>query len=218
MSSFALKCIALICMVIDHTGAILFPELRWMRYLGRLAFPIYAFLIVEGYVHTRNVRKYILRLAVFAVISDVPFDIAAFGMWFDPGHQNVFFTLLMGLLALVIIDRFTHHTFLQAILVASLAYMAQLLHTDYRYIGVCLIVVFYIFRDRLFFKITAALNAIIPFSSNIEFMACTAILPISLYNGKRGRFSWKPFFYIFYPAHLLLLAFIRRKIYGIWTY
>ncbi len=204
-------------MVIDHTGAILFPELRWMRYVGRLAFPIYAFLIVEGYIHTKNVKKYLLRLGIFAFISEVPFDLAANSKWFDPSYQNVFFTLFLGLLALVIIDRFVFHTALQVVLVAVLAVSAQLMHTDYRYIGVCLIVVLYIYRDRIPLKFTGCFNAIIPFSSNIEFMACASLLPISLYNGRQGRFKWKYFFYIFYPAHLLILAVIRKQMYGIWT-
>ncbi|MBR5376502.1 MAG: hypothetical protein IK139_04415, partial [Lachnospiraceae bacterium] len=106
----------------------------------------------------------------------------------------------------------------QMILVASLGGLAQVMHTDYRYIGVCLIAVFFLYRDRLLFKNAGAVNALIPFSSRIEFMACASLFPIMLYNGRPGRYKWRYFFYIIYPAHLLLLAFIRWKIYGIWTY
>ncbi|MBO4374326.1 MAG: hypothetical protein J5829_04385 [Lachnospiraceae bacterium] len=216
MTSFALKIIALISMVIDHTGHVIFPQYRWLRYIGRLAFPIYAFLIVEGYVHTRDVRKYLIRLGVFALISEIPFDMAFEGAVFTMKGQNVYFTLFLGLLAVVLIDRFVFHTWLQFVLVAVIAVTAQLMHTDYRFIGVCLIVVMYLYRDRLVFRTAGALNALIPFSSRIEFMACFSLLPIQLYNGKQGRFKWKYFFYIVYPAHLMVLVVIRRVIYGIW--
>lgn len=216
MTTFSLKLLALVSMVIDHTGHVFFPQYRWMRYVGRLAFPIYCFLIVEGYVHTKDVKKYLTRLGIFAVISEFPFDLALEDAFFYPEGQNVFFTLFLGLLAIILIDRFVYHTWLQLVIVAVLGLLGQLMHTDYRYIGVCLIVVFYLYRDRLSFKYAGAANAIIPFSSRIEFMACFSLLPISLYNGKPGRFKWKYFFYIAYPAHLMVLAVIRRVIYGSW--
>lgn len=218
MSTFALKLLALVTMMIDHTGDVLLPQYRWLRYIGRLAFPIYAFLIVEGYVHTKDVKKYLARLAMFAVISEVPFDLAFRGAVFDMGGQNVFFTLFLGLLSIVLIDRFVYNTLLQFVLVAALGVIAQLAHTDYRFIGVCLIAVFYLFRDRMPFKLAGAANALIPFSSRIEFMACASLIPIMLYNGKIGRFKWKYFFYIIYPAHLMALVTVRRMITGSWTY
>lgn len=205
-------------MIIDHTGDVLLPQYRFLRYIGRLAFPIYAFLIVEGYVHTKSVKKYLIRLGVFALISEIPFDLAFHGSFFYPGGQNVFFTLFLGLLSIVLIDRFVYNTLLQTVIVAAIGGLAQVMHTDYRYIGVCLIAVFYLYRDRLPLKSAGAANALIPFSSRIEFMACSSLVPIFLYNGKPGRFKWKYFFYIAYPAHLLLLTFIRGKVYGIWTY
>ena len=218
MSTFALKLLALVTMIIDHTGDVLLPQYRWLRYIGRLSFPIYAFLIVEGYVHTKDVRKYLSRLALFALISEVPFDLAFRGAVFDMGGQNVFFTLFLGLLAIVLIDRFVFNTLLQFVLVAALGAIAQLAHTDYRFIGVCLITVFYLYRDRIPLKTAGAVNALIPFSSRIQFMSCASLLPVILYNGKPGRFRWKYFFYIIYPAHLLVLVVIRRMITGTWTY
>ncbi|MBO6112510.1 MAG: hypothetical protein J6P45_05640 [Lachnospiraceae bacterium] len=209
MSVFALKLFALISMIIDHMGYVIFPQYRWMRYVGRLAFPIYAFLITEGYIHTRNVKKYLLRLGVFAVISEVPFDLAFSGVPFDKNYQNVFFTLLLGLIALIFIDFFAGQTYLQCLSVLALCSAAQFMGTDYRYIGVCLIVVFYLFRDRKPFKMVGAANALIPFSSNIECMALVSMIPVFLYNGKPGRFKWKYFFYVIYPAHLLVLSAIR---------
>ena len=76
LNGFVLKCIAMVCMLIDHTGAVLFPQYRILRIIGRIAFPIYCFLLVEGAMHTRDIRKYELRLLGFALVSEIPFDLA----------------------------------------------------------------------------------------------------------------------------------------------
>lgn len=107
MSGVLLKQIALLLMIIDHAGVVLLNDSEWYelcRILGRLAFPIYAFLLAEGYVHTRSIWNYAKRMFIFALISEVVFDYAIFGTWFYPGHQNVFFTLLFGLAALLCYD------------------------------------------------------------------------------------------------------------------
>ena len=124
----------------------------------------------------------------------------------------------LGLVAIRLVDRFVYHTFLQCASVAAIACLAQFMHTDYRYIGICLVVIFYVYRDRLFFRFEGAVNTLVPFSSSIEFFALFSMLPISLYNGKLGRHKYKYFFYIYYPAHLLLLSYFRKLKWGIWTY
>lgn len=96
LNSFQLKCIAVITMIIDHTGAVLFPDNMTLRYIGRIAFPIFCFLLVEGFFHTRDVRKYMLRLGMFAVISEIPYDLAFRDTVIEFEHQNVFFTLFIG--------------------------------------------------------------------------------------------------------------------------
>lgn len=115
ISGSTLKLIAIITMIIDHTGAtivqkmlminadngLLFGMYTVMRSIGRISFPIFCFLLVEGYLHTRNVRKYAVRLAIFAIISDIPFDLALHNTPFNFGYQNVYFTLLIGLLTLI---------------------------------------------------------------------------------------------------------------------
>ena len=102
MSAFTLKMIALVTMVIDHVGAVFFPDLIWLRYIGRLSMPIYAFLLAEGYRKTRNFLHYALRLALFAVLSEVPYDLLFQGRVLEFSRQNILFTLLTGYVVLVV--------------------------------------------------------------------------------------------------------------------
>ena len=97
MSVFALKLIAVVTMLIDHIGYIFFPRVLWLRFIGRCAFPIYAFLLVQGYRHTHSVGKYLGRLALFSILSEVAFDLAFFRSFPYWGDQNVYFTLALGL-------------------------------------------------------------------------------------------------------------------------
>ena len=98
--TFKLKMLAVISMSIDHTGAVLMPDCIWLRIIGRLAFPIYCFLLVQGFRNTSNIKKYIGRLALFAVVSEIPFNLAFYGTIIAEEFRNVFFTLLLGLLLL----------------------------------------------------------------------------------------------------------------------
>ena len=85
MSAFTLKMIALVTMIIDHVGAVFFPEIIWLRYIGRISMPIYAFLLVQGYQHTRDFKRYVIRMAIFAVVSEVPYDLLFHGSWLEFG-------------------------------------------------------------------------------------------------------------------------------------
>ncbi len=218
MSTFALKLIAVISMTIDHTGAVLFPYETWMRYVGRIAFPVYAFLIVEGYVHTSDVKKYLMRLGLFAVISEVPFDLAFNTSFFSMDCQNVYFTLFFGLLALILIDVFSGQIFWQTLSVLCMCLAAAELTTDYRYLGVIVIILFYVFRDRPFMKAVTVTLALSYLSGPMEFFGSLALIPIFLYNGELGRHKWKYFFYVFYPVHLMILVCIRKAVTGSWLY
>ena len=100
MNTTRLKALAVVCMLIDHMGAVLFPHLIWMRIIGRLAFPIYCFVLSEGAVYTKNWLAYAGRLLWLALVSEIPFDLAFFGGVWYPGYQNVFWTLLLGLCAI----------------------------------------------------------------------------------------------------------------------
>ena len=104
LSAAALHILAMVLMLMDHLWATLLPAQDWLTCAGRLAFPIFAFMAVEGYFHTHSFRKYALRLALFAVLSEVPFDLMYGGTWFYPVHQNVIWTLLLGLLGVHLME------------------------------------------------------------------------------------------------------------------
>lgn len=229
-----LKWIAIITMLIDHTGATLvygmvttasahdyqfWNVLYWiMRAIGRLAFPIFCYLLVEGVKHTSNPTKYALRLLAFAFISDMPFDYAFFGGWIVWDHQNVFFTLFIGFVAIQCgryLEEWCTNSALKYLLVAvsTLAFMvgADFLHTDYGSMGVLTIVLIYYFPSILPDKRKGFgfLFALIPLilTNPTEVPALLDALVIRKYDGTRGR-QMKYFFYLFYPVHLLILGLL----------
>ena len=216
MSGTALKWIAVISMLIDHTAEVLMnhnaalTEPIWaqiyvlMRGIGRIAFPIYAFLLVEGFLHTRDVKKYLTRMFLFAVVSEIPFDLAVFHTPFYWGYQNVFFSLFLGLLALAGI-RWGTGLWKQALALIMCVGAAQLINCDYGAFGVFFIVLLYMTRyDKKTQTVLGALSLV------WELPGILAFIPIRLYNGTRGRCGNKYFFYAFYPAHLLILWMIGR--------
>lgn len=193
---------------------------------GTIAFPIYCFLLVEGFSHTKDIRKYVQRLLAFAVISEIPFDLAIFGR-IDFGYQNVFFTLLLGLLMICAMGKCEKKEYLAVNNAKNIitqigrafpfvivqigtpvffALMACIIKCDYEMRGILYIFVFYINRSSRLGQIIAFLiaYAIINgrFPTIYMFLACGFI---SLYNGKRGMQLNKYFFYAFYPVHLFIL-------------
>lgn len=204
LNGFTLKWIAMATMLIDHVGAVLIPQLVELRIIGRLAFPIYCFLLVEGAVHTSNWKKYLGRLLAFAVISEVPFDLALRGRLVDVTAQNVFFTLSFGLLAVILFQQLKNRTLAWgAALLLVLG--AEFLQTDYGGGGVIMILVFYLFREQVLIKAAALIMEITVGFGGLENYAVFALAPILCYNGKKGPDGLKYLFYVFYPAHLLVL-------------
>ena len=233
LSGSTLKIIAIIAMAIDHFAAsiILYGILMqqnptflghpvsmtipwWniyqvMRFIGRIGFPIFCFLLIEGFLHTSSKKKYATRLFLFALVSEFPFDYALFNTPFAPGYQNVFFTLFLGLLTIWAIDTVSHKEInpnlqwiIKILIAATGCLTAWLLQTDYDYKGIILILLLYLFHDQKFLCPLVSCMSLL-----WEAPACLAFIPINLYNGKRG-ISLKYFFYLFYPVHLLLYGLI----------
>lgn len=207
VTGIQLKILALLTMTIDHMGAVLFPSQIWMRVVGRIAFPVYCFLLVEGFTYTRSRKEYLKRLLVFAVISEIPFDMAFFGKAFYMGHQNVFFTLFIGFLTMYFCEYATSDISRYIMCFAGLM-LSGLLRTDYSYFGIATILVFYLFRKQRFMAVAIqSVMNILEFS--IQSAAVMAFIPISLYRGRRGKKMLQIGFYAFYPIHLIILHIIK---------
>ena len=245
MTGQQLKWLAAFTMVLDHIGVVCigpllenFPDLSlsslyygavngsaqqaflcWsaliLRSIGRLAFPIFCFLLTEGFCHTKNLKKYMGRMALFALISEIPFDLAIYGSFWHPESQNVFFTLLIGLLVLYGFQKIDlicigiDLTFLLKILVLFGGCAAAFcLKTDYDSYGILFIALLFLLRDdkqkQIFFGVLMAM---------LEYTAVFAFIPIWFYNGKPGTSRFRYFFYWFYPVHLLVLWGIQRGVF-----
>ena len=223
----ALKGIAAALMLTDHVGAILLPEVPVLRCVGRLAFPIFAFFIAEGYAHTRDFGRYFRRLAILAVVSELPFNLEN-GAVFDPARQNVLFTFCLALLTLRGLEAlgrergFGRWAGCGLVLAAGFA-AGELLRTDYGGWGVVTVALLYLCRDGKYAKLwlllaMAAVNGLgmgsltMPVFGGempIQIFAVAALPVIWLYNGQAGPKGLRRAFYVFYPAHLLVLEGIR---------
>lgn len=203
LNSFSLKLIAIVSMLTDHIGYIFFPGEPIFRAIGRLAFPIFCFLIVEGFHHTRSHLNYLTRLIVFAILSEIPFDLAFYGHIFDLHHQNVFITLAFGLAAIFCLEEMNteRRYVLPFVFILAASYF---LHCDYGIGGVLLICMFYLTRETPWVRLVLFVLILYLFYGNLELYGLIAIIPITLYNGKHGP-NIKMFFYWFYPVHLLVL-------------
>ena len=218
MSNFVLKVIAIFSMLCDHVGYIIFNKFSFMNYIGRLSFPIFAFSIAEGYSHTSNLKKYFFRLFLFAIISQIPYMlfVSTFGSNFT---LNILFSLLLGLLAITVYEKMNNKVlgFIFAILCAIIA---QLLHFDYGWYGIAIIFIFHKFKSQkilmnVLFIIATFFNYFYKFcvQLTLEYLwiilfACLSLIPINLYNEKKGK-NIKYFLYIFYPVHLISLYLLN---------
>lgn len=235
LTGFHLKLIALITMAIDHTAAVANVHLMpggtfpfstdafftchmyygWMRVIGRMAFPIYCFLLVEGFHYTRDRRKYALLLLLFAMISEIPFDLAFAARMVDWSYNNVMWTLLLGLLMMWLIEVLKDRgKILVVVIIALTALVAELAHVDYGAAGIMAIALLYIIRERRMLGFALSVLILGLTCSATEFFALLMLIPIALYNGQRGR-QIKYFFYAFYPAHLMILYVICTLVSGI---
>lgn len=222
MSSFALHIIAMIFMLCDHMWATIL-DYEWLTCIGRIAFPIFAFLITEGYIHTSNINKYIKRMVIFAIITEIPFNLMVSASPIYPFHQNVLWTFVISLLTLKYLNFDNTKNIFKSILIILLAIIiATITMCDYFGAGVMMVVGFYIFRKskllQLLMMIYVNMILIQGYSYPIDIAGYTYYFPqqgfallslifIWLYNGKQGYHAkwFKIFCYAFFPLHMLIL-------------
>lgn len=246
-SADMLKLTAMITMLIDHIGAGILEHLiirvplsietyevlitidQVLRLIGRIAFPIYCFLLVQGFLHTKSRWKYARNLLIFALLSEYPFDLI-FSGGLDFSSSNVMFTLLIGLLTMWGIEKAGSKIFLQVLISVIGILIAAILHTDYSWMGILLILSLYFLRENRFWQCTISL--ILFFSALVfrsagyydsiwrsalrqlssEYTLVFSFWMMYRYNGRRYLKRGKYLFYSFYPVHLLLLGAILKLI------
>ena len=217
LSNFDLKILAIITMTIDHIGAIMYPNIDIFRIIGRISFPIFAFLLVEGFNHTSNKLKYFLRLLLFAVITQPIYDYA-----FNNRELNILFTFSLSFLLLSslefikkIINKYNKgiENYLYKTVFYSLTYIlfvlfSIILNVDYQALGISLVFIFYLVPN-LYLSFLLYLLAVIFLATNtIQFYSLLSFLFIYMYNGEKGK-NIKYFFYLYYPLHLLILKMLQ---------
>ena len=236
VTSMWLHILAMACMLCDHLWGTVVPGNDWLTCIGRISFPIFAFLIVEGYFHTRNLKKYIGRLLLFAVLSEIPFNLAMGSRLFYPIHQNVLWSFLisLGLIHWCEKARATGKRWKQigvgcgAVLIGYLAGLVTMV--DCYHAGILTVLVFYFFRQRKWWSYAGQLLGLwyvnmellggysyeLHLFGNTYFfvrqgLALLALIPIWLYRGKQGYHSklLQYAYYAFYPLHLLILGLMK---------
>ena len=237
ITSMALHLMAMAFMLSDHLWATVIPwKADWMTCIGRMTFPIFAFLNVEGFFHTKNVKRYAGRMFLFALLSELPFNLMMSGSWIYPFHQNVLwcFLLCIGLMSLNEKAKRTGKPWLRlltavgTILLGTLVGMFTMM--DYMQYGVWMVLTFYFFRGHKWWHyagqllwmvyINDAVGGLVYeislFGNTLFFpqqcFAVFALVPIWLYTGKQGPYNkaLKYLYYGFYPVHLLILGLLVR--------
>lgn len=233
VSSSALHILAMGLMLCDHLWATVLFQYRWLNLMGRVAYPIFAFLLVEGYFRTSNLKRHFKRVLITALITEPFFDLIYGGSPFYPYHQNVLWTFLMGMGGIWVIEKIRAKGKLwltlpvSALVILLLALAAQIIGTDYYAAGIITIFIFYFFRGRKWWcylgqflalywlnvEVLAGLCYIVTiFGHDFELVqqgfSLLALIPIWLYRGRKGirdkRFQY--FCYAFYPLHLFILS------------
>ena len=222
-----LKYIAVVCMLIDHIGYTFInymPHSLYitMRCIGRTAFPVFAFMLVEGFFHTRNLARYFILLLIFSLLSELPFNLMISKHLFSLNYQNVMITLLLAMAGMTIMTRLP---LTLRFIALGFPVIAELIHTDYGAVGVLTIYLFYfeaISRPEGLKhpEATGVLTALLPLFVHAVTVwkteyACVLSVPLlCLYNGQKGQRGrgGKYFFYLFYPAHMLVLFMVYRNL------
>ena len=234
-TSLSLHMMAMLFMLCDHLWGTVISGNDWLTCIGRISFPIFAFMIVEGYFHTKNLKKYVCRLLVFAFLSEIPFNLAMGSRVFYPIHQNVLWSFLISIGLIHWNEKTKPKKHWQKALVGCfsvvLGYIVGLLTmVDFYHAGILTVLVFYFFRQRKWWSYLGQLICL--WYINVEMLggfsyeislgagtfylsrqgiALLALIPIWLYRGKQGCRSkaLQYAYYIFYPLHLLILGMIK---------
>ena len=234
-TSFSLHIMAMVFMLCDHLWGTSIVNHEFFTWIGRLTFPLYAFMIVEGYFHTSDLKKYVKRLFIFAVISEIPFNLMMGSSLFYPIHQNVLWSFLISIGLIYwnenIKTKQLWKTIFAGIATICIAYLGGILtFVDYNNAGIFMVLIFYFFRGNRWWDYLGQLLGMwyvncemlggygyeINLFGDIHFIprqsiALLALIPIWMYKGKQGYHSKKLqyLYYIFYPLHLLILGFIK---------
>lgn len=235
-TSMSLHIMAMVFMLCDHLWATVVPGNDWLTCVGRVAFPIFAFLIVEGYFHTHNLKKYVGRLFFFAILSEIPFNLVMGSRIFYPIHQNVLWTFLIAIGLIWLNERakakggWIRRVMTCAVTVVLAFVLGLVTFVDYNYAGVLMVLVFYFFRRRKWWHFCGQfllmwyinVEVLSGYSYEVQLfgeshffvrqgLALFALIPIWLYRGRQGLHNkaLQYFYYVFYPAHLLILALVR---------
>ena len=234
-TSFSLHMMAMAFMLCDHLWGTIIRGNDWLTCIGRLTFPIYAFMIVEGYFHTKDLRKYVRRLLVFAVLSEIPFNLAMGSRIFYPIHQNVLWSFLIAIGLIHWNEKTKEKQMWKRIPVAivsvCIGYLAGLItFVDFYHAGILMVLVFYFFRGRTWwcrlgqliclwyinFEMLGGFSYEVSLFGETHFIArqgfaLLALIPIWLYRGKQGYHSkaLQYCYYAFYPVHLLILGSLK---------
>ena len=227
LSNFDLKLIAIITMTIDHIGVVFgMPFYNFLRAVGRLSFPIFAFLLTEGYVHTRSFGKYFLRLLVLAIISEVIYDYVFFGSFIYRGANNIFFTLALGLLTLFLLDKskglikkyfkdkvdlFIILPITYLLIIVIMGLMGEFLNFSYGMLGILVISFFYLFKDSFPLVVISVSLSTLILGEGMQYFSLFSLILIYFYNKKLGK-KCKMFFYLYYPLHILVLGVMKMLI------
>lgn len=225
LSNFSLKIIALVTMTIDHIGLFFaFPYSSLFRIIGRISFPIFVFLLVEGFYHTKDRRKYFFRLFLFALLSEPIYDYALSNTFYDPLKQNIFFTLSFGLLMLIAINKINiviHKNFNKIedkifcflgdfLIVLFFSLLASIFFFDYGMLGILLIFFCYLFHQNLLLMyLFYFLSVLFTVGPTTQLYCLFSIVPLFFYSSKKGK-NIKYFFYVYYPLHFFLLSLLSK--------
>lgn len=215
MNSFIIKIIAVVTMAIDHIGLFFFPNIFAFRVIGRLSFPLFAWLLSNGARHTRSMKMYLARLFILALVSQIPFSLANKFRDATYSDLNVAFTLFLGLAGIAIIKNYKNK-FLWLVSSALFALIAYFLKTDYGAFGVITIIGFYIFlENKILLVISQIIIFFVPYfilleqnSFTIEPIGLISLIFIMFYNGKQGPKA-KYLFYVFYPLQYVIIYILQ---------